>query len=1748
MENPNNNPIKESALERGLLSSTTDPNGIIQQIATRPYSEEYKRDTAYNASRKQVRIRVYLSAEDRNYLSNTVYPFLDLEFSATSGSGHGLANARRVIEQELAVARCSRHQKVVDVGGNFYHYIIMGRENFHCCCPLLSHRDSARLSTRVYNLDTWIKEQLNEEPSPGEAGNKRAVKKQRAQAVIDSPGQFYCRKMAQHCFVRADVLLFLDSLYDIPVDDIAHIMFSHKAKKGYGYFIFQPEMMTDDRGYIRGLNCEWEKKMVRNPLMVSGVEVGETESIIIEYRFREDSSWTYQHDYDNLMLLASKQMVKYKDYHYLIERSYDNGIVRLEITLIEAVSVPSTLSFSYWKEGYKNRVGVRVFDLAGLSRTSTTRNIRSMIAWIDSALVQQLVSYCLRLSEEKFTPKTVYDYAVGVNARFTVNGVDVTVKVCTDTMLAYRISFSLWWIAFCLKFDQNYIQSVLVRRETQRRNLRVAGLTQLMLMRFTEAVAGAKWFSTLTSEPRVFSRFADSLVQHLSQSIEAGYELPNPEIVDIDPLITFEEVCGEFESGFRVSTITTDEFNNWSNSYEKLAEPMGVVKTLDLLADRIRSTPPGKDREVLEDCTKMLLRRLAVLDPARHGRITASWSAREDVQRILDSVLPLSGGPLGSHRELSSAASSSGEDDAEPKARRKEKKKTPAKKPSWSERINRAESAPTPKPKVKLPGKDDGSYKKLDGAALMAKGAPSDKRQELAGKPDEAATSKAEKTSGKALYELPAEPYGPDEETYSPDNKPTESTTEVIARATEIAARARETLARIEGNIAKGDKLPMVLYNTTSQGREQLENFHELCGGVFHLGSDDYCGVNQCAVGALLGALDIVGYKVVNPKALPVVVECPDGSDEVVDPAKVLDEKALRSILHQRLTDDEVRNGLIQASNNKRMEEFEHSDIQIYAASLGFQLAVVVISKDNLLFMGPSECSAFGLPENAPTLYIAHINQNHWQSIVPGESDNRKNYRFRPAAPKGGAANYYDTDDDDSSDNEDDRGNGGIDLEAFLGESGQTMKDLKEADLEDVDLEGDEKFGATSDSESIHSDSSDETVWYPAEDYREKYAEAMSAEMFDFGDAKPRVRMPLNGNRASGEARSDNRTSIPSKSDKADNGEPNSDKPKAAEAKTERTAKREVTDNAGTPSVAELTRAAAERASARRKAKEEKEKDQQGTANVNSAEAPAKKGENTKKKKAVFQLPKWIREISRRGEATIGDVDTEIEAPNAANDDRPDTEDGTGVSAGAEREAEPAGTEEKDGEEAGRACSGEAYKALKRLLPRSKKNIRVRKLIFTICGATVCVTPTVAWSIWGTGIIKFGWSALCWALAALAKVALVTWQPVVLVGLPIAIGAGSAYMAIDQNGDFSLRAFASNVRKSVRCLCRKIVPKSQCVEDKDAKPLKTTVGTPKKLLALKERLRYSQRDHAGVDGPYAEGWKTVDQRLSEIVEQIQDRGSSGTQQGGTSLEGLKKQASNNSQPLFMGKSEEAKTEDRSKNASAPAAADADNNKQLSRVDRERILFERTKALVAYLDYVKQDVKHFTNFCADVYRDMKTRGDARHRYIDYRYQTTGSQVLEQKSGGYFYLDPSRKSRKEALSGLNTVWVPDEDWVKGNGKLVDATYDEQKHAIKTYSSSYTHILYMDAMNEYLSYRLLQAHEQRNITEVDPTRTFSLVSQLYQQCNCVVGETLIFFFALLPTLYFLFSPLLFFSFLLYTVCYTSWIYSGVTMLPLD
>ncbi|KAK1762135.1 hypothetical protein QBC33DRAFT_519806 [Phialemonium atrogriseum] len=188
-----------------------------------------------------------------------------------------------------------------------------------------------------------------------ETANRHNAKRQRGMAIENNAGEFYCQRLSQDCFVQAAVLLFFNLLCNIPVDYVTKIIFAHKSKKGYR------------------LNRKWENKAVKSLLKVAGVKVREMKSLIL----------------------------------------YDNSILRPDITVIEAVSGSSTSSFNNWESWYKNRVAVRVFDPVGLSQSSTTKNIQSIIAWVDSVLMQRLVSYCLPLSDDK--------------------------------------------IAFYLKFDQNYI-------------------------------------------------------------------------------------------------------------------------------------------------------------------------------------------------------------------------------------------------------------------------------------------------------------------------------------------------------------------------------------------------------------------------------------------------------------------------------------------------------------------------------------------------------------------------------------------------------------------------------------------------------------------------------------------------------------------------------------------------------------------------------------------------------------------------------------------------------------------------------------------------------------------------------------------------------------------------------------------------------------------------------------------------------------------------------------------------------------------------------------------------------------------------------------------------------------------------------------------------------------------------------------------------------------------------------------------
>lgn len=67
-------------------------------------------------------------------------------------------------------------------------------------------------------------------------------------------------------------------------------MSAKKATVGAGCYIFAPEMLINDDGFTKELNCQWRIVLNRRD-----------KRKMIEFSFMHDESWSYVHDYANFV-------------------------------------------------------------------------------------------------------------------------------------------------------------------------------------------------------------------------------------------------------------------------------------------------------------------------------------------------------------------------------------------------------------------------------------------------------------------------------------------------------------------------------------------------------------------------------------------------------------------------------------------------------------------------------------------------------------------------------------------------------------------------------------------------------------------------------------------------------------------------------------------------------------------------------------------------------------------------------------------------------------------------------------------------------------------------------------------------------------------------------------------------------------------------------------------------------------------------------------------------------------------------------------------------------------------------------------------------------------------------------------------------------------------------------------------------------------------------------------------------------
>lgn len=629
--------------DRALFTAAGDPHSALAALAVQPYQDALTRNTQFANSRMTIKIGAVLSAEHRNILQDKIYPHLNLIFQSNVASSHGLAFARRMIEQELVLRKCVSSERICDIGGNWAVNLRMGRVNLHCCCPLIDARDAQRQVTREYETRRWLDKVYRESTHQRALGMdpKLAQKRMNAEFFRNNRGEIYCSKRAELCGKAAHTLIFNDSLYDMSLATVADILDTKEARIAYGNITFSSEMLYSRSGYIKGMDCHWRRftdKQHGKEFLKTGEEFLAEK---IEYFFEDCSNLSYTHNFRDIVLLATQQSLRTrKGNTYLIERTCKHGMMNLVFTRVFNSQTPSRLSFRMWREEVRGKVLVRLYEYCGVSNANREAQITHEEVLVDEALYEGVLSYALRLDGDKFTEENIFSYTCSKNARMILNGVDLTVTKSESVERAYKLAFTVWFIAFMMKYQQSMIHGAFCTREMRNRSLRQAGWTKLTASLLVHTLSKSLYDNTMADGENLLERFIGKARDYMSRINEGTEKVPRPSATLPEPSISVVEYLDVLERDYEPYEPPYERYDEYDRHFtdKESIEQLQIV--LDNLADELRrNNLSDEKRATLEEMYRDCVKKLAFKDTNNFTDVTKPWNQREQSHRTLDNTL-----------------------------------------------------------------------------------------------------------------------------------------------------------------------------------------------------------------------------------------------------------------------------------------------------------------------------------------------------------------------------------------------------------------------------------------------------------------------------------------------------------------------------------------------------------------------------------------------------------------------------------------------------------------------------------------------------------------------------------------------------------------------------------------------------------------------------------------------------------------------------------------------------------------------------------------------------------------------------------------------------------------------------------------------------------------------------------------------------------------------------------------------------
>nr|AMO03225.1 putative polyprotein [Marsac virus] len=288
-----------------FLNSKTD--NVLKQVFADHYKQLYDSYKFSKRFTRDVSISTTLTTDERKQLTDA-YPGLRIQFTNEDKNAHAYAKASRVLEfynilyQRIRISEDANVEKLLqsncwdamvkDCGGDPTSLLKPNTKYLHVCAPNIGDDsyDSVRYTHRITSL-------INRSTSDRDF-HKRST------SLLDDiqsnrTTQSLCSKKGQDCTIRAPFIMFVHSIYDMTLTDIADAMDNANALVGYATIIYSDEILINTSGDMKPLNVWWKYSDTLdsyqwNPEMVLNHVTG-----TITFGFNDDDGFNYTHSLAN---------------------------------------------------------------------------------------------------------------------------------------------------------------------------------------------------------------------------------------------------------------------------------------------------------------------------------------------------------------------------------------------------------------------------------------------------------------------------------------------------------------------------------------------------------------------------------------------------------------------------------------------------------------------------------------------------------------------------------------------------------------------------------------------------------------------------------------------------------------------------------------------------------------------------------------------------------------------------------------------------------------------------------------------------------------------------------------------------------------------------------------------------------------------------------------------------------------------------------------------------------------------------------------------------------------------------------------------------------------------------------------------------------------------------------------------------------------------------------------------------------